>query len=394
VWAANSGKHKGAGQPSTCARPPFAFASPIIFFSSLPHPTEKDYITSYGGDPLAAETKDELLVMAASLGPAAGLAGNGGGVTATAAMTATAAQPPPPPGPPSGRKRALLVACNYAGTSAQLGGCINDAACLAHCLTTRFGFRPADVVQLLDTSPDPAAWPTRHNILAAAHALAASAGPGDSLFFSFSGHGTQVPDPTGDEADGMNEAILPCDHEVAGYIIDDELNTALVNPLPPGAKLHAVLDACHAGSMLDLEWRAKARDGPIYWKQEYTHAPVVYKGTAGGWVVAFSAARDKQTAADTAALSGTGAHTGAATYAFIAALEATGGAGSYGELLARMKATLDAVNPGAAGPVGGAAGGGMLGRLLTGLLDAAGASGQTPAITSNLAFDLNAPFAL
>jgi len=375
-------KH-GGGELPCCALSP----SKIPTCSLCVH--LQDYITSYGADPHAADTKDALLAMARSLGPAAGMAG--------AAAGAVVAQPPAPgayAGPTttggSGRRRALLVACNYAGTSAALAGCINDAACLSHCLTTRFGFHPADITQLLDTSSNPAAWPTRANIFNAVHALVATSRSGDSLFFSFSGHGTQVTDMTGDEADGLNEALLPCDHEGAGFIVDDELNAALVNPLPAGVRLHAVVDACHAGSMLDLEWRAKAREGPIYWKQEYTHAPVYFKGTAGGWVVAFSASRDKQTAADTNALSGTGEHTGAATYAFIEAIEATGGSVSYGELLARMKATLDAVNPGAAPSVGG----GMVGRLLTGLMDAAGASGQTPAITSNLAFDLNAPFSM
>jgi hypothetical protein len=33
--------------------------------------------------------------------------------------------------------------------------------------------------------------------------------PGDSLFFHFSGHGSQQPDPLGIEEDGMNEVILP-----------------------------------------------------------------------------------------------------------------------------------------------------------------------------------------
>ncbi len=324
--------------------------------------------------------------MAASLGPAAA-----GRPAAAAPPPPQAAPAPPSPSTPGGTKRALLIGCNYSGTSAALGGCVNDAACLTHLLTTRFGFAHAHITQLLDTSHDPARWPTRANILWHISALVGAAAPGDSLFFSFSGHGTQVVDASGDEADGLSEAILPCDHAAAGFLVDDELNAALVNPLPPGVRLHAVIDACHAGSMLDLEWRAKARAGPIFWKQEYAYQPLTYKGTAGGFVVAFSASRDKQTAADTAALSGTGEHTGAATYAFIAALEGSGCAISYGGLLASMKATLDAVNPSAVPSMGG---GGMVDKLLSGLLDAAGASGQTPAITSNLAFDLNAPVSL
>lgn len=42
----------------------------------------------------------------------------------------------------------------------------------------------------------------------------------------------------------------------------------------------------------------------------------VWQGTHGGWAVQFAAAKDDQTAADTAQLSGD-VSTGAATYAFI-----------------------------------------------------------------------------
>ena len=35
-------------------------------------------------------------------------------------------------------------------------------------------------------------------------------------------------------------------------IVDDELNTFLVNPLPQGCRLHAIVDTCHSGSVLAL----------------------------------------------------------------------------------------------------------------------------------------------
>jgi hypothetical protein len=37
--------------------------------------------------------------------------------------------------------------------------------------------------------------------------------PGMSLFFSFSGHGSQKQDYSGDEDDGMDETILPTDYQ-------------------------------------------------------------------------------------------------------------------------------------------------------------------------------------
>ena len=41
----------------------------------------------------------------------------------------------------------------------------------------------------------------------------------------------------------------------AGQIVDNDLNQWMVNPLGPGVRLHAVIDACHSGSALDLEFR-------------------------------------------------------------------------------------------------------------------------------------------
>lgn len=63
----------------------------------------------------------------------------------------------------------------------------------------------------------------------------------------------------------------------AGHIVDDELNRLLVNPLAPGVRLHAIIDACHSGTALDLEFRCKVKSSGITWKNEYTHRPSVYK---------------------------------------------------------------------------------------------------------------------
>ena len=134
---------------------------------------------------------------------------------------AAAASPPPPapqggeapPPPPRGgagtspvlRRKCLLVACNYQGTSAALKGCGNDQQCMRHCLKTRFGYRDEEILALFDAQPDPRLWPTRANILAAMRWLVADARAGDSLFFHYSGHGAQTQDWSGDEADGYNE---------------------------------------------------------------------------------------------------------------------------------------------------------------------------------------------
>ncbi|KAK9803281.1 hypothetical protein WJX72_006942 [[Myrmecia] bisecta] len=318
-------------------------------------------------------------------------------------------QPPPvgayaPSGPPqayqTGRKRALLCACNYKGTASALNGCINDAHCLKYLLKTKFGFREEDIVMLTDDLRDPNMWPTRQGMFLRFAWLVGESRPGDSLFFSFSGHGSQTADYTGDEADGRSETLCPCDFKQAGQISDDELSRYLVNPLQPGVRLHAVIDACHSGSMLDLEYRAKVKGGVPTWKNEYRRRPSVYKGTMGGEAIQFGASRDSQTAADTAALSG-GVATGAATFSFIQAIERGGPHISYGQVLVGMHQTLKAMNGGGGGMSSSTSSafgmGGMLGSLnslFANATESLGASGQTPCMCANTPFDLNRPLQL
>lgn len=60
-----------------------------------------------------------------------------------------------------------------------------------------------------------------------------------------------------DEVDGYDETLCPLDYEISGMISDDEVNETIVRPLPRGVKLHAVIDACHSGSSLDLPFVCK-----------------------------------------------------------------------------------------------------------------------------------------
>lgn len=70
--------------------------------------------------------------------------------------------------------------------------------------------------------------------------------------FHFSGHGSQQRNYTGDEVDGYDETLCPMDFETQGMILDDEINATIVRPLPHRVKLHAIIDACHSGTVLDL----------------------------------------------------------------------------------------------------------------------------------------------
>jgi hypothetical protein len=96
--------------------------------------------------------------------------------------------------------------------------------------------------------------PTRENLLRAMRWLVNGCDSGDSLVFHFSGHGVQKLDMNDDEVDGYNEALCPVDFEQSGKILDDEINEMIVRPLGRGVKLHAIVDTCHSGTILDLPY--------------------------------------------------------------------------------------------------------------------------------------------
>ena len=104
---------------------------------------------------------------------------------------------------------------------------------------------------------DPCKIPTKHNIMKAMSWLVDGCKLGDSLVFYFSGHGDHQWNDTGDEIDNYDETLLPLDHKTQGLIVDNDINDIIVKPLPAGVKLHAIIDACCSGTMLDLPYLCK-----------------------------------------------------------------------------------------------------------------------------------------
>ncbi|XP_026193569.1 metacaspase-1-like [Cyclospora cayetanensis] len=277
----------------------------------------------------------------------------------SALLPASALHQPSPFPPHPGRRKALLIGINYIGTRAQLRGCINDAKRMQQLLRGLYGFGggPTEMVVLTDDNCDPLYKPTRHNILAAMSWLTAGSQPGDALFFHYSGHGARRPDPSGIESDGFDETILPVDFQQKGEIVDDKLHEYLVQPLPSGCRLTAVMDSCHSGSGLDLSfiWNQAS----LKWKEETNPFYVI------GDVQLFSGCEDSQTSAD---LRGEGiqrAAGGAMTTAFVTALTQMPFSHSYPSL-------MDALSQS------------MMQRGLS----------QRPQLTSSQRFEFNRPFSL
>jgi len=149
-----------------------------------------------------------------------------------------------------GNKKALLVGINYVNTPHALNGCVNDVNTMADILINHFDFPPKSVRMLTDESA------TTAGILERLQWLVKGAEAGDTLFFHYSGHGSQLIDTDYDsdkEPDGRDEIICPIDLNWRDKVIKDDDLKRIFARLPVGVSLTVVLDCCHSGSGLDQE---------------------------------------------------------------------------------------------------------------------------------------------
>ncbi len=85
---------------------------------------------------------------------------------------------------------------------------------------------------------------TRANALAGIRAAAKQLKPGDLFLLTYSGHGGQVPDVTGEETDKQDETWCLFD----GELIDDELYFEL-SKFAAGVRVLVLSDSCHSGTV-------------------------------------------------------------------------------------------------------------------------------------------------
>lgn len=137
------------------------------------------------------------------------------------------------------------------------------------------GVEQQAMVQLVSRS-GPTTEPTRANILASMAAVRDRTRPGDRVFFYFSGHGAQQPQPARHgtrptEADGLDEVLLTADVErwsgpttldspaIPNAILDDEVGEWIDSVVDRGGRVWAFFDTCHAAGMARGEggrWRS------------------------------------------------------------------------------------------------------------------------------------------
>lgn len=247
-------------------------------------------------------------------------------------------------------RRAVLIGINrYRVPGADLRGCVNDVTNMRQVLVKYCGFRPANVRVLTDFRA------TKKAMQSAIASLIRSGRKGDVLFLHYSGHGSNVPDRDGDEADRRDEVLCPTDLDWKDPLTDDWLRTTF-NKLRPGVRLTVVMDCCHSGTNTRAIPMPDApvinRYLPSPWDLMAEESGRKLRGTVGGTLrksrraarkrsdlvaaniaeVLITGCRDTQTSAD--AYIGR-SYNGALTYALVAALRGAKGKLSYRELHAR-----------------------------------------------------------
>lgn len=149
-------------------------------------------------------------------------------------------------------KRALMIGINYIGSTSQLNGCINDVINLREFLLTNLYFSNNDMMIMRDDySSESLLYPSCYNIKTQINLLVewANNNPKSEIWLSYSGHGSNVFDFSGDEDDNRDEVLCSVDNK---YIKDDWLKSELIDKINDDVSLFILIDACHSGTMCDL----------------------------------------------------------------------------------------------------------------------------------------------
>ncbi|MDZ7291909.1 MAG: caspase family protein [candidate division KSB1 bacterium] len=138
-------------------------------------------------------------------------------------------------------KKALLVGINdYPGN--RLKGCVNDVMQMKEVLTDLFEFESDNIRIILNQEA------TKQGIIQGLKWLAEGGSEPAVRVFHYAGHGHSVPDKSGDERDGSDEALVPYDYLSKRFLIDDELKS-LYQLFPSNSNLTLIMDCCHSGTI-------------------------------------------------------------------------------------------------------------------------------------------------
>lgn len=150
------------------------------------------------------------------------------------------------------KKLALLVGIDkYRHTDkvSNLSGCENDVEDMKALLTGKFEFKQEDIKVLKSSQA------THEAIVKAFQEhLIGQAQRDDIVVFHYSGHGSQMPDVSGDEIDGLDESLVCHDsRDPEGKVFDvsdDEVNGLLKQLTQKTKNITFIFDSCHSGTAI------------------------------------------------------------------------------------------------------------------------------------------------
>ncbi len=245
----------------------------------------------------------------------------------------------------SGAKRALLIGCNYIGTSFELSGCINDVNTIESVLSG-WGY---NISKMTDYSSGDLK-PTYQNIINKLRDLIQQTEDGDCLFIYYSGHGSSVADTNGDEISGKDSTIVPLDVRTNGLIIDDTIRQIYMENDNSNAKIFAVFDSCNSGSVCDLRcnlFDTSYKSEPFI-KQKVGNNPNLFARynkyinnkyiETDSQIVSLSGCKDDEYSYEM--VSNNGAPCGALSYSFVSCLKALTPDITFETLLSDVKSRL------------------------------------------------------
>ena len=184
-------------------------------------------------------------------------------------------------------KRALLIGINYTDVSGvSLRGCIDDIDGMKNTLVAHYGYDPANILMLRDDLKD--YMPTRDNMMKALYQLMSASGKCSEIFIHYSGHGSQIQDPSSNDA--YDSVIVPVDYQTNGLIADHELFTALQYSKCPTM---VVMDCCHSGNVCELQYTTEYLYNDLFSTPKNKRPPMNNPN-----IVVFSGCKESQTAAD------------------------------------------------------------------------------------------------
>jgi len=236
------------------------------------------------------------------------------------------------------KKRAICMGINYPGTNIKLNGCVADATSMAY-TANKLGVNLNDITLLIDegrlsngnysiydklmvpthrdvlfkynqynkqyTPKIKTTMPTKTNFLNELKNACQDPNVG-VLFLTSASHGTYGTDKTRTESDGLTEYICTLDNNgkyngLSSSLSDDEfidtINSAFSKRSNIPLIIYCVIDSCHSGTVLDLDYMIDyVKDGSTK-KLKFSKDNNLKKNNLNNlWIYGFTACQDSQSA--------------------------------------------------------------------------------------------------